>query len=191
MKKKNIKKIETLYYEGDVYNLELFPNHQNNDDLFWIEKKSNIVSHNCHPRDNIALSWLSRKLNLSYDWFENIMLCREKQTEWLAELVKEKKEQLDLPVIILGKAFKEQTNLEVGSPAILLKNILREKDIDAQMYDPYIDKSPPPLQEPAIYFIGTRHKEFGTYSFPKGSCILDPWRYIKDQPGVEIIRIGE
>jgi len=27
----------------------------------------------CHPRDNIALSWLSKKLNLSYDWFEHIM----------------------------------------------------------------------------------------------------------------------
>ena len=39
----------------------------------------------CHPRDNIALSWLSRKLNLSFDWFENIMLAREKQTEWLAD----------------------------------------------------------------------------------------------------------
>src|SRR5262249_6729878 len=24
----------------------------------------------CHPRDNIALSWLSRELGLSYDWFE-------------------------------------------------------------------------------------------------------------------------
>ena len=24
----------------------------------------------CHPRDNIALSWLAQKLNLSTDWFE-------------------------------------------------------------------------------------------------------------------------
>ena len=43
----------------------------------------------CHPRDNIALSWLSRKLNLSFDWFENIMLARQKQTEWLANLMEE------------------------------------------------------------------------------------------------------
>ena len=41
----------------------------------------------CHPRDNIALSHLSQKLGLSYDWFEGIMMQREKQSEWLADLV--------------------------------------------------------------------------------------------------------
>jgi UDPglucose 6-dehydrogenase len=37
----------------------------------------------CHPRDNIALSWLSREVDLSYDWYENLMISREKHTEWL------------------------------------------------------------------------------------------------------------
>ena len=41
----------------------------------------------CHPRDNIALSHLSQKLNLSYDWFDSIMTQREKQTDWLAKQV--------------------------------------------------------------------------------------------------------
>jgi UDPglucose 6-dehydrogenase len=41
----------------------------------------------CHPRDNIALSHLSEKLNLSFNWFDNIMMQREKQTEWLASLI--------------------------------------------------------------------------------------------------------
>ena len=27
----------------------------------------------CHPRDNIALSWLANKLNLSFNWYE--ILC--------------------------------------------------------------------------------------------------------------------
>ena len=27
----------------------------------------------CHPRDNIALSWLAQKLNISSDFFEQIM----------------------------------------------------------------------------------------------------------------------
>ena len=39
----------------------------------------------CHPRDNIALSWLAKKVNMSYDWYESLMVCREKQTDWLAE----------------------------------------------------------------------------------------------------------
>ena len=34
----------------------------------------------CHPRDNIALSWLARELDLSYDFFEHLMIARERQT---------------------------------------------------------------------------------------------------------------
>ena len=70
----------------------------------------------CHPRDNIALSWLARELNLSYDFFESIMLAREKQTEWLADLMMAH----DLPKVILGKSFKSESNITVGSPAFLV-----------------------------------------------------------------------
>jgi len=68
----------------------------------------------CHLRDNIAMSWLARKLNLSHDFFEDIMQAREDQTEWLAELILKCKQQFSLPVVILGKAFKPETNLTVG-----------------------------------------------------------------------------
>ena len=30
----------------------------------------------------LTLSWLSDKLNLSFNWNDNIMKQREKQTEW-------------------------------------------------------------------------------------------------------------
>jgi len=36
----------------------------------------------CHPRDNIALSWLAQRLDLSFDWFASVMGAREKQTVW-------------------------------------------------------------------------------------------------------------
>ena len=29
------------------------------------------------PRDNIALSWLSQKVDLSYDWYENLMISKK------------------------------------------------------------------------------------------------------------------
>ena len=70
----------------------------------------------CHPRDNIALSHLSQKLNLSYDWFEGIMMQREKQSEWLADLVIKNSENRQIN--ILGKTFKPETNLILGSPSI-------------------------------------------------------------------------
>lgn len=139
----------------------------------------------CHPRDNIALSWLARELNLSWDWFESLMLARERQTEWLIELM----EQHDLKKVVLGKSFKPETNITVGSPSILLKNLLEERGHSVTMYDPYVDDVMPDF-EPSVFLIGTQHPEFKFFNYPKGSVIIDPWRYIPDKPGCSVIRIG-
>ena len=151
----------------------------------------------CHPRDNIALSWLSRELNLSHDWFDNIMKQRENQTDWLADLIEETsfkyKGCLDgYPILILGKSFKPETNLTVGSPSILLKNILEERGHKVLMWDPYVDTNKLPTgKEPMIYFIGTKHPDFTSYEYNDGSIIIDPWRYIPKQDTCEVIHIGE
>ena len=79
----------------------------------------------CHPRDNIALSWLAQKFNLSTDWFENIMMQREKQSEWLRDLILTN--LVNKKIFILGKSFKPETNILTGSPSILLLNLLKEK----------------------------------------------------------------
>jgi UDPglucose 6-dehydrogenase len=143
----------------------------------------------CHPRDNIALSWLARKVELSFDWYENLMICRENQTDWLSDLILENKS--NLPIVILGKTFKKETNLVVGSPSILLKNILAEKKHEVKMYDPWIDvEENPPIDEPALFFIGTNHDLFLDYAFPKGSIVIDPWRFLKEQDGVKLIPVG-
>ncbi|MGC9203062.1 MAG: nucleotide sugar dehydrogenase [Thermoproteota archaeon] len=143
----------------------------------------------CHPRDNIALSWLAKKLNLSYDWFEHIIIAREKQTEWLAEIIENYSRKYKLPVIILGMAYKPETNITTGSPAILLKNILQEKGIRTNSYDPYVTGIPN-FDEPAIFFIGTKHDIFRNIEFPKGSVIIDPWRYIPERQGIIVKSIG-
>ena len=143
----------------------------------------------CHPRDNIAMSWLAKKLDLSYDFFESLMIGREDQTAWLADLIEQHREAL--PVTILGKAFKEETNLTVGSPSILLKNILEERGIQVSMYDPHIDVEDIVFESKRLFFIGTKHKDFTDYTFPEGSIVLDPWRYMPDQENVTVIRIGE
>lgn len=43
----------------------------------------------CHPRDNIAMSWLAQKHGLSFNFFDSIMMAREKQTDFLADLIQE------------------------------------------------------------------------------------------------------
>ena len=42
-----------------------------------------------------------------------------------------------------------------------------------------------------IYFIATMHPEFATDDYPEGSIVIDPWRYVPDQKGVSVKRIGE
>ena len=149
----------------------------------------------CHPRDNIALSWLARELDLSYDWFEGIMLARERQTEWLAEFVQEHHERCGFPhrrVGIYGRAFKAGTNLTVGSPALLLRTLLEERGFEVEMYDPHIDDGLCPFDEPAVYVVATRHEEFASpeWTFPRGSVVVDPWRYVPRRDDVEIVHVG-
>lgn len=149
----------------------------------------------CHPRDNIALSWLARELDLSSDWFESIMLTRETQTDWLAGLVEEQHERRGFPhrrVGIYGRAFKAGTNLTVGSPAILLANLLEERGLEVELWDPHVDEGPCPFDEPRVYFIGTMHEEFTQpdWQFPAGSVVIDPWRAVPEREEVEVVPVG-
>lgn len=155
----------------------------------------------CHPRDNIAMSWLANRLALSSDMFGALMKAREAQTDWLVELIlrtQRKYNYVGHPLILLGKAYKPETNLTVGSPAILLANMLRERGVSFAHYDPYVDgsgiKFDPPLAngltEKALFFISTRHTSFASIRFPNGSVVIDPFRYIPAQEGVTIVPVG-
>jgi len=142
----------------------------------------------CHPRDSIAMSWLARELPLSHDIFENLMTARERQTEWLAELMC----AYDLPKAILGYSFKPVINLTVGSPALLLKAILEERGFRVFLYDPLVEGTERNLSKlaPHVFLIGARHREFRALTFPKGSVVIDPWRYLAAQNGVTFIPVG-
>ena len=144
----------------------------------------------CHPRDNIALSWLSNNLDLSHNWFDNIMKQRENQTDWMADLVISNSNGRD--IVILGKSFKPETNITTGSAAVLLKNLLVEKGIDVIDWDPFVDEDELKLlpNTPRCYFIGTKHDEFLDYNFEEGSVVIDPWRYIPESDKYKLISIG-
>tara|TARA_B100002019_G_scaffold139443_1_gene120136 strand:- start:2327 stop:3571 length:1245 start_codon:yes stop_codon:yes gene_type:complete len=145
----------------------------------------------CHPRDNIALSWLSDKLNIRFNWFDNIMMQREKQTEWLADVIEGNRRNKDT-LYILGKSFKPETNIQTGSPSILLKTIYEERyDREVIMYDPYVDDINDFDFKLGVYFIGTKHPDFVDFKFPHDSTIIDPWRYIPKQKGLRVINIGD
>jgi UDPglucose 6-dehydrogenase len=130
----------------------------------------------CHPRDNIALSWLSNELGVSFNWFDNIMMAREKQTEFLADLAVNKQKETGLPLIVLGLSFKPNTAIQTGSCAVLLCNLLNEKQQEFVSYDPITDKNVDVFLSKAVYIITCAHDSFMDITFPDGSVVIDPHR---------------
>ena len=147
----------------------------------------------CHPRDNIALSWLAEKLDLSYDFFESIMLARQENTEWLGEMLVNESDRTGLPIHIMGISYKKDINLTVGSPVSLLKDYLTRRFVKFTESDPFVLHNVSPYYDeykPAVYFIGMNHSVYSGYGFPPGSVIMDPWGIIQEQSGVTLKRIG-
>lgn len=138
----------------------------------------------CHPRDNIAMAHLARRLQLSFDPFSMLMQGRDLQTKWLAEMVCEHRDSL--PVVVLGRSFKPETNIETGSPARLLTHYLGERGV------PYVsfDRDVPPFTGQACFFVATKHECYRNLRFPQGSIVLDPFRYLEPQDGVRLVPIG-
>jgi len=147
----------------------------------------------CHPRDNIAMSWLARKLGLSFDLFDAEMRCRERQADWLRIILSYHRNTTGLPVVILGYSFKPETNLTVGSPAILVQNLLKEEGVRPIMVDEHVNPDDKEwISIPAIYLIGCRHPEYAERQFPDGSIVIDPHRYVcKQLADVKVHRLGQ
>ena len=137
----------------------------------------------CHPRDNIALSYIAEKTGLSHNIFEDLMRAREDFEAWHADLARDMAETNDLPLVILGRSFKPETNIETGSPALLMANILREKGVEFE----HLEDG---LRGRAVYFIATQHDRYRGYKFPRGSIVIDPFRYLDERKGVRLVKIG-
>jgi UDPglucose 6-dehydrogenase len=143
----------------------------------------------CHPRDLISMSWLAQRLDLSVDLLGFISRARESQTRWLAQLIDQWVSLTGFDVFLLGKAYKPQSTLTDGSPALLLDSILRDRNYKVNSYDPYVDEYCS-FSGKFIYVICTKHDIFNQVIFEPGSVVLDPFGYIPDQSGVVVIRIG-
>jgi UDPglucose 6-dehydrogenase len=137
----------------------------------------------CRPRDLIALSWLSGRLDISYDLAGALASAREEQTRWLASLACSYSSQSGLPVFIMGKAYKPETGLTTGSPGLLLASLLAGRE---PLYHLGLEKP----HRAGVFVIATRHPEYAQESWPPGSVVIDPWGYIPDRQEITVIRIG-
>ena len=132
----------------------------------------------CHPRDNIALRSLAKRLNLGYDLFDAIMTAREKQAEHMARKIV----SLGHDVCILGKGFKPVVDQEAGSPAILLGHY-----IEGWGRKVYYDGHPPEVTVPLTYVMH-HHETYKYGEFNRGSVIFDPFG--KTQRSADLTRRG-
>jgi UDPglucose 6-dehydrogenase len=122
----------------------------------------------CHPRDNIALRHMAKNLNLGYDLFDSIMKVREQQAENMARYVM----QFQMPVVILGKAFKPGIDQTIGSPSMLVGWYIENLDSSMKVY---YDEAP---DDGAFTYL-IHDKGLIPEKFNPGSCIVDPYRSLK------------
>jgi UDPglucose 6-dehydrogenase len=116
----------------------------------------------CHPRDNIALRWMAEDLELGYDLFDAVMLSREVQAENMAKRLMElagHKHHFglvpELPIIIVGKAYKPLVPYETGSSSMLVGHYIKKAGFDLYYYDEQTGDMPVQdiLDEPAVYLL--------------------------------------
>lgn len=143
----------------------------------------------CHPRDNIALSWLFRRMGAGTDLFTDVMRTRQAYVEWLGNLFREYAD--GLPLVLLGTAFKPGTDIQTGSSAVLMATLLHQAGAAVTVAATKAHLSTLSLPEAAAaFFIGCPEPEFIEYPFPTGSVVIDPWCAVADRDGVQVHRIG-
>jgi len=122
----------------------------------------------CHPRDNIALRVLNDRYKMGYDLFDAIMKAREEQAANMARYCL----KYQMPVVILGKAFKPGIDQTAGSPSMLVGWYIEK--LGSQKV--YYDKIP----DGGAYTILIHDKGMipETWDNP-GSCIIDPYRELE------------
>ena len=146
----------------------------------------------CHPRDNIALRWMADHLGLGYDLFDAIMGAREVQAENLAK----KLMSYNLPIVIVGKAYKPHVPYTNGSYSLLIGHYIEKAGRTLYYKDEQTGDTPPKDLGKAVYLLAHNPKvTYGTddtskYDFPQGSIIVDPWRQFPQLEGCTVVEYG-
>jgi UDPglucose 6-dehydrogenase len=156
----------------------------------------------CHPRDNIALRWLAEHLHLGYDIFDTVMHAREQQAKNLARFLKRVQIEKNLPIFIMGKAYKPDVDYCDGSYSLLIGHYLDEIQAKYFYIDPLTGDQPPFTGMPVIAFLahnrevtygytGDQHDQEFYCELESGSVIVDPWRkYPKLHEKFKVIHYG-
>ncbi len=114
----------------------------------------------CHPRDNIALRWLAKELDLGYDLFESIMTAREKQAENMAKAILEHGKN----IYFTSDSYKPGVNMPDGSSSLLLQHFVVKHG------GQIVNGIDTPVE------VVVRIHESDMVSADQNTIIFDPWR---------------
>lgn len=140
----------------------------------------------CHPRDNIALRWLSEKYQLGYDFFSGIMTSREVQAQRLAKKCLEYGKN----VTIIGKAYKPLVAYTHGSSSLLVAYYIKELGGNVKFYDKNTGDDNLHLEWTEVYLIGYWDEWFNLDQITSNAYIIDPWRISDITKRKKIIHYG-
>jgi UDPglucose 6-dehydrogenase len=148
----------------------------------------------CHPRDNIALKYLSQKLDLGYDFFGAIMHTREMQAKNVAMKLVEISKENSLPIVIHGKSYKPDVPYVDGSYSVLIGRYCEELGVNPTYIDPLVEKNQ--ITESSVIFLA--HSSMTTYNktdklycdIPEGSIVVDIWRNFNSEKNIQIYHYG-
>ena len=128
----------------------------------------------CHPRDNIALRYMAKKLDLQYDLFDAIMHTREVQAKNMAKRLVKLAMKNNLPILLNGVSYKPGVPYMDGSYSLLVGHYCSEVDYHCMRVDPLVC----PQKGPFSAIVLLAHPEL--YCFLNDdSIVVDPWRKYK------------
>ena len=114
----------------------------------------------CHPRDNIALRWLAKELNLGYDVFQSIMYTRERQAENMAVAILKH----GTNICFSSDTYKPNTNLIDGSYSLLVQHyVMKHGGSIVNGFNEKVD-------------VIVRVHESDKVEADENTIIFDPWR---------------
>jgi UDPglucose 6-dehydrogenase len=145
----------------------------------------------CHPRDNIALSWLAKELDLGYDLFAAISHSREQQTRNMAEFIADVCRKENKPCVINGRAYKPGVPYTIGSTSVLLGRYLKELGTNIKYADPQTGDILDGEQDcvcvmthnPQVTYghTGKKYQQKIYFNLRIGATVIDPWRCFEDE----------
>ena len=114
----------------------------------------------CHPRDNIALRWLAKELDLGYDLFESIMTAREQQAETMAIAILTHGNN----IWFSSDSYKPGTTLVDGSYSLLVQYYVKKHG--GQLANG--------IDTPVEVIV--RVHESDEFTCDENTIVFDPWR---------------